>query len=162
MRIRIWKNLANIRFKAFYTSECAHLSYHAGNIISFILAFASASSVAAWVMWDKFPWLWAGIVAFSQLLHVAKPYLPYVKNERDYIEMSFEYEYLYMKYEKLWHEYEKKYLDDRQTEEQFYQLRNKEIEIESNHKLVYCPEIKWIMNKAENKTITALKLNFCL
>ena len=139
---------------------CAGASYHASNVISFILAFASASSVAVWAIWDSVPWLWFGIIGFSQMLHVARPYLPYIKHERDFVEMGLEFELLYMKYEKLWYEYDEGALEKAQAEKLFYQLREKEIEIESNHKSMHCPEIKWLSDKAHKKMTSALKLNF--
>ena len=82
MRNRIWTNLANIKFKCIYTGKVSKRSYHIGNVYSIFLALASATSVTTWAIWDKFPLVWASIVAFSQILHIIKPHIPFVKNNR--------------------------------------------------------------------------------
>jgi len=160
MRDRIWNHLANVKFKAFYTDKCSTRFYHISNLISFVLAIASTGSVATWALWNKFPWIWSFIVAISQLLHVAKHHLPYLKYERDLIEMSIKYDDIYLKYEMLWYDYEQKKINGIQAEENFYKLRQNENKLENDYKTVRCPEIKGIIKKAHLETLKSLKLHF--
>ncbi len=160
MRTRVWNNLANIKFKALYTSECSKLAGTCGRIYSFLFAFTSTSSAATWAIWNRYPFFWAFIVGFSQLLSVIKPHIPFVKNDKAYLEMSFEFEWLYLEYERLWYDIENQRLKEPQAEAQFYKLRQKEIEIEKRHKDVVCPRSKYYMDKVTNETLKALEINF--
>ena len=81
MRDRLWYYLQNAKFKAGYLCELSKTASTWGNIYSFILALGSAGSVAAWAIWNEFPYVWASIVGISQILHVAKPYIPFLKND---------------------------------------------------------------------------------
>ena len=160
MRTRIWNNLANIKFKAIYTSACSKLSGHIGNTYSFFLALASATSVATWAIWEQYPKLWACIIGVSQVLLIAKPYIPFIKNDKEYLEMSFEFEALYLAYEKLWYEFEYKKRNISKIDHDFYEYREKEIQIERMHKQVHCPELKFLIRKSNDEARKALNLNF--
>lgn len=160
MQERIWNNLANIKFKALYTALVSRSAYNAGNVYSFFLAFASASSVSAWAIWDKYPIFWALIVAISQVLHIAKPYVPFIKNDRELMEMSLQYELLYITYEKLWFDYQKDSSNEDTIEKNFYSYRNKEHEINTSFKHIICPEIKSLVSKADIETNKFLEVNF--
>ena len=160
MRNRIWNNMANIKFKSIYTNECHRLSDSIGRIYSFFLSFASASSVAAWAIWKDYPLVWAGIVTIAQILHLAKPYLPFMKHDKDFLEMSFDFACLYLEYERLWVNYEDKRITEEEAENKFYLLRDQEIEIEKSYKQAQCPRLTWLIDRAEQDTTTALALNF--
>lgn len=160
MRTRIWNNMANTKFKAIYTCECSRLADRTGRAYSFFLSFASASSVAAWAVWQQLPGLWAGIIAVSQVLHIAKPYLPFMKHDKDFLEMCFNFDYLYLDYERLWVAYDDDRLTDEDAEKKFYVLRERELKIEQAHKQTQCPRFKRLIAKAEQDAKTALALNF--
>ncbi|KFO68744.1 hypothetical protein ER57_02005 [Smithella sp. SCADC] len=160
MQDRIWINLANIKFKAIYTSKVSRRSYNVGNIYSFFLAVASASSVAAWAIWNKIPIAWAIIVAISQLLIIAKPYIPFVKNDRELADQSLLFDELYLSYEKLWFEYAKQNVNGDQFETELYRLREKEHEINVRFKHVVCPNFKGIIKLADEETNIFLQTHF--
>ena len=160
MQDRIWNNLANIKFKALYTAHVSRSAYNAGNAYSFFLAFASASSVSAWAIWDKYPIVWASIVAISQILHIAKPYVPFIKGDKELMEMSLQYEFLYLIYERLWFDYRKDDCDKEGIEELFYSYREKEHDINTRFKHIVCPEIKSLVSKADAETNKFLEANF--
>ena len=160
MRNRIWNNLANIRFKALYTAQVSRRAYYVGNAYSFFLAFAAASSVSAWAIWEKYPVVWASIVAISQVLHIAKPYVPFIGRDREFMEMSLQFELLYLAYEKLWFDYAKDDHDEDVMEKTFYGCRKKELDISSRFKHIVCPEIKSLMAKSDAETNKYLGDNF--
>jgi len=160
MRDRIWTNLSNVKFKATYTGHVSRRSYHVGNAYSFMLAFASASSVAAWAIWDIYPLIWTAIVGFSQVLHVAKPYIPFIKNDREFIEQSLLFESLYLSYEKLWFDHAKGGMNEELIENKFYSLRQKEHDIAKKFKHIICPVHKGLISKADNETDKFLRTNY--
>jgi len=160
MQDRIWQNMADIKFKEIYTAKVARRAYHIGSIYSFFLSFASATSVAAWAVWSKFPVVWASIVAISQILHIAKPYILFIRNDREFIEMSLLYNSLYLSYEKLWFDYRKKNNEEEYIEKVFYTLRKKEHEINRRFKHIICPVLKGLMEKSDEETNHIFKTSF--
>ncbi|WP_136681481.1 hypothetical protein [Neptunomonas sp. XY-337] len=157
MRDRIWHNLQNSKFKSEYLNRVSRASNFWGNMYSFFLAFASASSVAAWTIWNSVPAVWGGIVAFSQLLHIAKPYFPFFRSDREFWEMSHLYETLYLSYEKLWFAYERGQINENEAEKRFYKLRDNELAINKRFKHVYCPTFDRLIKKSSEEV--ALQLN---
>ena len=159
-RTRIWNALANIKFKANYTNKCSSRADLIGGSVTFFLSATSASCVGAWVCWQEWPGLWASIVAVAQLLHIGMPHLPFVKHDKRFLEMSFAFEALYLDFEKLWFQFEKCQMTDEAAEQQFYLLREREIEIEQTHKEAHCPDIKSLMKIALTETEKELALRF--
>jgi len=151
MRNRLWNHLQNAKFKSLYLSKVSKRAYVWGNAYSFVLAFASASSVAAWAIWETIPTIWAAIVAISQLLHIAKPYFPFLKNDRDFYEMSFIYEKLYVTYERLWFKYEDGKINSDVVEDTFYDLRQSEMDMMDKFKHIHCPYYKNLSNRVSQE-----------
>ncbi len=160
MRERVWNNLADIKFKSIYLNKVSNRAYHWGNAYSIFLAVASASSVAAWAVWEKYPALWAAIVAISQILHIIKPYMYFIKNDKEFIEMSLLFEGIYLSYEKLWYELQKEDFNSDEAENTFYENRQKELDISKNHKHVVCPNIASLISKADAETNNFLQAHF--
>jgi hypothetical protein len=160
MRTQLWNNLANVKFKALYTCECSRLAGKYARVASFILAVIAASSVATWAIWKEHTTTWAVIIGTSQLLQIALPYIPFIKNEKEFIEMSFEFEHLYLEYEKLWVAHEQKQIKDKTLSQRFYELRQKEIAIEKGHKEARCPDVKRWKNMVNKEMEDFLSLNF--
>ena len=160
MRTRIWNNLANIRFKSFYCNHCSALSRTLGNIYSFFLSFVSASCIAAWAIWQKYPILWAIIVAIAQIFHIARPYFMFLKSEKEFLAMSFEFKNLYLLYERLWYDLENEAVTAELTEKKFYELREKELQIERMYQSTHTPKLNCIISKAQQDTYGELSLNF--
>ena len=160
MRDRVWKSLANMKFKATYLNKVSNRAYHLGNAYSIFFALASASSVAAWAMWDRYPIIWALIVAVSQLLHIIKPYIFFIKSDKEFIEMSLLFEGIYLTYEKLWYELQKEQHDTETAEKVFYSCRLKELEIAKRYKHIVCPDISSLVTSADDETNNYLKTNF--
>ncbi|HSX32559.1 MAG TPA: hypothetical protein VLF43_04810 [Candidatus Saccharimonadales bacterium] len=50
--------------------------------IAIALAITSSSSIAAWAIWQEVSWLWAIIIAASQVLNVSAGFLPYKQREK--------------------------------------------------------------------------------
>ena len=162
MRNRIWNFLADVKFKSLYTYDCYKRSDRYYRYSSIFIAFTSASSITAWTVWKNIPFAWASLVATSQVLIVAMPYLPFLKNDNSFREMSFAYDSIYLEVERLWYAVDNNSITYEEAEKQFYKLREQALKIEKEHKNIYCPEIKsWII-KANEATDEAIKNQFYL
>ncbi len=161
MRERLWEYLANIKFKALYTCECSKKADQFGRLYSLFVALASTGgSIATWSIWKEIPTAWAIIVATSQGLHIAKPYFPFIKNDKSYLEMSCDFETLYLELEKLWYSLENESINTKEAEKLFYKLRDQELKIYKSHKGIHCPEFNCWISKITQSTYTALQINF--
>jgi hypothetical protein len=83
-----------------------------------------------------------------------------MKHDKDFLEMSFEFESLYLEYERFWVAYDDDRIPDDEAETRFYELREKGLEIEKMHKHTPCPEFKGLMAKSDQKSTSAIALNF--
>lgn len=161
MRDRLWYNLTDKKFKAIYMSLCSGRARRIALWYSVFLATTSASCVTTWAIWQKLPWLWTVIVTASQVLHITKGHLPFIKNEKEYLEMSFAYEALYLDYEKLWFALEDSRVSAEEAEAEFYRLRDRELDIGKMYRSVATPELPKLIEEARAKVDTALKINIC-
>jgi hypothetical protein len=50
--------------------------------ITIFTAVTSSSSIAAWAIWQNVSWLWAIIIALSQVVNVIASFLPYKQREK--------------------------------------------------------------------------------
>ena len=160
MRNRLWNNLADIRFRACYAHAYSSFLRFCGGAYSFILSFASAASVATWAIWARYPSVWASIVAIAQVLHIAKPHLGFLKSEPEVLSMSFELEQLYLAYERLWNDCEHKIISESSAEERFYELREKEIDIDRMYRSATVLTFGFLVSAAYKDTLSALSRNF--
>jgi hypothetical protein len=154
---RIWNNLANIKFKALYTCECSRIAGILERALAFFLALSSASTVGAWTLWKQHGTLWAIIIAVGQILLIALPHVPFLKNEKEFLAMSFEFEALYLRYEQLWYDFRDRTIDDVSAKAAINELRAKEVEIEKSG--VRCPRIQRWVNRVAKDVESVLKLD---
>jgi hypothetical protein len=160
MRTEIWNQLVNIQFKALYSCECSKLSSFWSRIILFLIAITSASSVAAWAFWQQHTTTWAIIIGSAQIIQLGIPFIPFFKNDKEFLSMSFEFEKLYLEYEKLWYALQDETIKQATARQRFHQLRDKAVEIDRSHKEAHCPEITRWVEKVYAKTESTLKLSF--
>lgn len=151
MRNNIWYSLVDVKFRAIFLDECSRLASFTGQVYTIFMAFVASTSVATWAIWSKYPAIWAGIVAISQLLHIIKPHVPFFKRGGVYRDISIKLESLYLQYEKLWYKLEKDSLNyNKKAEKELYILREEELEIERRYKL-HPPRFQWLIKKSRNE-----------
>jgi hypothetical protein len=106
MRNEIWNNLVKTKSQelnlAYYLEK--YKKYNRG--IEIFLVLATASSISAWVIWEKIPFLWSGIIAISQIISLVKPHFPlsdYIlelhSKHKIAIDLNYQLEELYFKYQ---------------------------------------------------------------
>lgn len=157
MRDNIWYSLVDVKFRAIYLDECSRLANLIGQVYTIFLAFVASSSVATWAVWKEYPTIWAIIVGISQLLHIMKSYVPFIKRGSDYRDMSNEFESLYLRFEKLWYKLEQRSIDyNEKTQEEFYTLREEELDIFKRHK-EHPPRFKWLITKSRKEIDNTLR-----
>ena len=76
---RYWQELADLKRDGRYMDLCQERTEKIDRCIDVFTAVTSSSSIAAWAIWQTLSWVWAFIIAASQVLHAVKRYLPYKK-----------------------------------------------------------------------------------
>lgn len=160
MRQQIWAALCNLRFKTYYISSQLVRFQKQERNLNIILAFASCSSIASWAVWQTVPFLWAGIIALSQVIAAIKPQFPLSKTVRELNSALIKLEYLALDFEKFWYQCEHKQLSDDLITETYYDLRKKSTEILNFSDEIILPTIRSYIDKANLQTKTYLESNF--
>jgi len=157
LRNRVWNNLVDVKFKALYACECARKADVYDRVLSVALAIGGSAGVAAWSIWQQYAKIWAIVIGISQLLAVARPYMPFLKNESKFLGVSFELEALYLRYERLWYKLEEN-PTDQSIAGRLSRLRQKALEIEKHGPQF--PRVKGWMNRIDQEKDEALKIDF--
>lgn len=159
MRTRLWNNLMNVRFQAFYYDRYAGVIECLDKGSAIFLATVSSTSVAAWLVWKDYPAIWATAIGFSQVIIVAKPFLPFLRKSADYKRCALELERLYNLSEKFWFECER--LDvEAEYEKQLAQLRDKKHKIDTQFASLPLLNLSYLIKKSRADIDDFMNLNF--
>lgn len=74
---RYWKELFELRVHVNYLELYMEKSEFFDKSINIFLAVTSSSSICGWALWQKYSFLWAVLIATSQLISAVKQFLPY-------------------------------------------------------------------------------------
>ena len=127
IRNKIWYNLVNSKFKCYYISYTIKKYQKRNILINSFLAIVSISSVSAWVVWQTLPWLWALIIASSNILIAIKPFLLLERKIKELNEKLALLENIQIEYERLWYELESGKIDKEIASEKFFGIYEKQI-----------------------------------
>ena len=74
---RYWKELFQLRVHVNYLELYMEHSELIDKSINIFLAVTSSTSICGWAIWNKYSFVWAVIIAASQLINAVKQFLPY-------------------------------------------------------------------------------------
>lgn len=160
IRDQVWTHLCNTVFKQ---HQCDLMVSHFQKrelYINIFLAVASSSSIAAWIIWEQLAIIWGAIIAFSQVLTVVRPYLPYYKYIKEFNIKSVRFANLQVDFEKLWYKMQLKKVDEDKAEETFFELKKQFIEIENFGDDTYFEVTNKIQHNASLFVANYLKTNY--
>ena len=72
-----WKLLEDAKYHEFYLEAFLRKYQAIERRIKYFLAITSSASIAGWAIWSKFSFVWAILIASSQLLNAIQHFLPY-------------------------------------------------------------------------------------
>lgn len=156
-----WKNLRLVYGRLQYLCVYNQHSKEIKTIIDVFIAFASSASIASWILWEKYAFLWSGIVVASQVINVIRPYLPFEKRYNICDPFILEVTLLYDSIENDWRNLNIKNYTDEKIVKLLNHQKNKYTSLENKYLSKYqLPnKIKYI-NEARKKTDEYLKNNF--
>ena len=73
----IWNQMQNSKFKEFYIGYLIEKYQKRERLLNIFLVIVTSSSISAWAIWEVniLKWVWAVIIAISQIISLIKPYL---------------------------------------------------------------------------------------
>ncbi|EHJ9990638.1 hypothetical protein WMY97_23510 [Vibrio diabolicus] len=98
-----WKELYQLRVHTTFIELKLEQSEWYDRLVKILLAIASSSSIGAWALWNDYSWIWAGIIAVSQVVGAINPFLPYKNRLKAYSSLINELEELMVRSEFRWH-----------------------------------------------------------
>jgi len=76
---KFWNQLKELKVHSYYIQNYAVNQNKYEQAMNIFLAITSSSSIAAWALWKEYDYIWAFIIAASQVITAIKPLLPYKK-----------------------------------------------------------------------------------
>ncbi len=71
--------MIDIKTAIYYLDIYADRSYRWERRISVYSAIASCASIGGWALWEKFNYIWAIVIAISQVINAIRPHFPFSK-----------------------------------------------------------------------------------
>ncbi|MBB3061770.1 hypothetical protein [Microbulbifer rhizosphaerae] len=103
VQAQYWKEIYQLKTHIGFIEFQLEKAESVDRALKIVLAIASSSSIGAWVIWNHLSWVWAGIIAFSQVVSAVNPYLPYKSRIKAYSSLLHELEELMIQAEFKWH-----------------------------------------------------------
>ncbi len=158
----IWNQMQNSKFKEFYINLLLEKFQKRERLINIFLVIITSTSISAWAIWrlDYLKWLWATLVAVSQIISLIKPYLNYTKYAKELNEKYFLLQTLNVEYEKLWLSYKFEKITNEQAFEKAFDLKNTLTKGLNFSEEIIISENKEMVAKAKEKLGNYLTTNF--
>ena len=105
IRNKIWIEFVTTKFKTLYISNFNSRQRGIESIINIFTSIATSGSVAAWLIWEQIPYIWASIICVNTLVQLIRPHLPILKNQKELMDIYISSIELHFDYDKLWYEF---------------------------------------------------------
>lgn len=132
-RLRFWKELFQIKVQVIFVQGLWRRSERIERYIKMFLAIASSASVGAWIIWKELAWLWAAVVAVSQVLTTIQPLLPYAERQKKFALVLRDFELLFMASEFDWQSMAGGEMSSKKINGLTEKLKRKKLEILHRH-----------------------------
>lgn len=123
----IWRQLVNSKLTEIYYNLLLEKMQRREKALNIFLVVVTSTSVSAWAIWKTpyLQWVWASVVALSQIVTLIKPYLNYAKYARELNEKYFFLQGVNTEYERLWLDYRFETITDEKAFKRCFELKEK-------------------------------------
>lgn len=126
---KYWKELDQIKVHSFYVAEYIESTVRIDRGINIFLALCSNGSIAGWAIWKDYSFVWAIIIAASQIITVLKGFFPYTNRLKALYSMSYELEKLCLDAEKQWFDVSEGKLTEEEIHLEHMKIKQRESQI---------------------------------
>lgn len=154
-------------WKEFYQLK-AHVNYvelHLGRTemidrgVKIFLALTSSGSIAAWVVWKDYAFLWGLIIAASQVVNVIRGHLPYKERLKALSGLLGDLEELGLYVEMKWLEIAEGNLTEQEITKCLSDVRSRKLKAAKKHfPATAIPDNEGFLEKAEKDAKTSLEV----
>lgn len=130
---RFWELIKQIRFELSYLDEYITSTNRLETAINVVTAVASSGSIAGWALWKSASFVWAIIIAVSQVINALRPVLPYTKRLRMLQEWHTQLSKLSLEAEGQWFGVSHGDFSEREINSKLFALKGKQEDIASRH-----------------------------
>jgi hypothetical protein len=161
MQQKYWNNMVQVKSSEFYLDIYLDNSYRWNQVINVFSAIASSSSIACWTIWKDFSYVWAVIIAVSQVINTIKEFFPYNKMLKLLPPFLADVKSFYIKTEKDWYNVAGGEMTEDDINTLLYSYKEEFSEIEGKYlKDDVLIEKTRYMKEADQKTELYFKNNF--
>jgi hypothetical protein len=118
---KYWRELDQLKVHIFYLERYLEKTVSIDRAINMFLAITASTSIAGWVIWKDYSFVWGAIIASSQALNAIKTYLPYSKRLKALHGITNDLESLFLSMENNWFHVS----EGKLTEEEIHRLHMK-------------------------------------
>jgi len=152
-RDRFWAEFYSIKFEEHYYELYLRRAEFIQNGIEMFLAVTTSSSISGWIIWREYSFIWAAIIAASQVINAIMPKLPYKDRIKALTSFLVEYEILLLDVEKVWLDIQDKSLGDSEINKSFSQVRKRRSESQRKYLISRSPDKdERLRSKAKTET----------
>lgn len=131
IRDQIWGNYCNILYKKYLSNAMVSHYQKKEQFLNIFLAISSSASIGSWIIWKQYDYIWAGIIAISQVLTAARPYLNYYKYVKEFNTKLVRFANLQIDFEKLWYQYNNGKVTEDEAVQHFFELQKQKNDIDN-------------------------------
>lgn len=99
---RYWKELYQLKVHINYVESHLYQAERWDRGVKIFMAVASSASIGAWVIWRELSFVWAFIIAASQVVAAISPHLPFKERLKAYSPLLHELEEVFIQAEAKW------------------------------------------------------------
>lgn len=161
MQEKYWYYMVQIKASIYYLEIYSEQSFKWDRRVNIYGAIASSSSIAAWTVWKDWSYVWAFIIAASQVFNAIKEYLPFGRRLKVLRPFTEEMKALYIKMEYDWYRVAKGELTETEINTLLFTYKKEFTNIESKYltEEVLLENVNY-MNEADKKTDKYFANNF--
>lgn len=97
-----WNEMYTLKVHIYFLEKKLESAEKADRRLKMLLAITSSSSIGGWAIWQTYSYIWASLIALSQVVTAITPYLPYAKAIKQYSALLSELDSLMVKAEYKW------------------------------------------------------------
>ncbi len=130
-QIRFWQEIVQLRVHIFYLEQYHISAERYEKWINIFLAIVSNGSIAAWAIWQKYPFAWALLIGLSQVFNAIRPYLPFQVRSKTISKINLELKDLALHAERKWYAVSEGLLTSEQIHEETMDIKERKSKMES-------------------------------
>jgi len=156
-----WKELHQLKTHIGFIELLLESAESKDLALKIILAVAASTSIGAWAIWKDLSWLWAFIIALSQVIAAVNHYLPYKERIKTYPGLIRDLEDIMIQAEQKWHSIAEGKLTSEEINIARFAIRTSKQKTLNKHITTTIPTAAKLHEKAESSSRAYLE-NFYL